>query len=357
MEKDSLYLSTATGDRMFAFTPRIKLTRQRKTVDIVKRLGVITANRIRLRKYPVENPITAFNPALTVEDHDVIIYARVTLGYYTYASAVAEIIIPLKEFQELSGVYTATIRVFPDDRFDIWGVEDPRVYKIEGQKLMTYSGRTVNYFDRSVDIERTLPIAAIYRGEEWKKLCVFRLPMQLRGFVVSDKDAFFIKTRDGLRLFHRLHMKDDKYYLVISEISEDLLSLDEFKEITVRNTRVIIEQEGFEEKIGWGTPPIKINDEYLLFLHGVERELKRYRVFAMLMDEDLEVKAITPFYIMEPTENYEIFGDRPFTIFPCGAEVIDGRIIISYGAGDSSIAFGEIEVERIMELLDANRVD
>jgi len=108
MEKDSLYLSTATGDRMFAFTPRIKLTRQRKTVDIVKRLGVITANRIRLRKYPVENPITAFNPALTVEDHDVIIYARVTLGYYTYASAVAEIIIPLKEFQELSGVYTAT---------------------------------------------------------------------------------------------------------------------------------------------------------------------------------------------------------------------------------------------------------
>ena len=72
------------------------------------------------------------NKALTVEDHDVIIYARVTLGYYTYASAVAEIIIPLKEFQELSGLYTATIRIFPDNRFDIWGVQDPRVYKIEG---------------------------------------------------------------------------------------------------------------------------------------------------------------------------------------------------------------------------------
>ena len=35
-----------------------KIHRELKTRDIVRRMGVITANRVHLKKYPIDNPIT-----------------------------------------------------------------------------------------------------------------------------------------------------------------------------------------------------------------------------------------------------------------------------------------------------------
>ncbi|RLF40478.1 MAG: glycosidase, partial [Thermoplasmata archaeon] len=61
---------------------------------------------------------------------------------------------------------------------------------------------------------------------------------------------------------------------------------------------------------------------------------------------------VTPYYIMEPKEIYEIFGDRPHTIFPCGAQKLDDKILLSYGAGDSVLAFGEVDVEELLSLLN-----
>ena len=339
--------------------PPDKVCREPKTHDIVRRIGVITADRVHLKKYPVDNPVTVFNPSLIHEDGEITIYGRIVLGYFTYASAVAEIILPIRDVfnNTLSGHYTAEITVFPDNKFDLWGVEDPRVYEIDGRRFMTYCGRTVNYFDPSIRTERTLPVTAILEKDGWRKLCVFRLPPETRGFVISDKDAFLVETKKGIKLFHRLHMKDENFYLVISDVPESTLEADEFVEMSVSNTALALEPAEFEEKLGWGPPPVKIDKEYLLILHSVDREMKSYRVFAMLMNEEMEVTAITPHYIMEPKEIYEIYGDRPFTVFPCGAQLVDDRIIISYGAADSAIGLGEIDVSELMAILDSNRLE
>ncbi len=335
-----------------------KIRRERKTKDIVKRLGVITANRVHLKKYPAENPVTIFNPSLAVKDGEIAVYARLVLGYFTYASAVAEIILPLRDLNNsFSGHYTAEIKVFPDNKFDLWGVEDPRVYEIEGKRFMTYCGRNINYFDSSVRIERTLPITAVQEKKGWRKLCVFRMLPELRGFVISDKDAFLVKTKGSLKLFHRLHMKDEKFYLVMSDVPRSLLDLGEFREVNVTNTILAIEPAEFEEKLGWGSPPVEVDKEYLFILHSVDREMKSYKVFSILMNEDMEITAVTPYYIMEPKEIYEIYGDRPFTVFPCGAQLVDDKLLISYGAADSAIGIGEIDISELMTILDSNRVE
>jgi predicted GH43/DUF377 family glycosyl hydrolase len=330
--------------------------REYRTKDVVKRRGVITANRVHLKKYPVNNPVTIFNPSMIVEGNEITIYGRIILGYFTYASAVAELLVPMRDiYSNLSAYYTAEITVFPDNKFDLWGVEDPRVYEIDRKRLMTYCGRTVNYFDPSVRIERTLPVTAILE-ERWRKLCVFRMPTELRGFVISDKDAFLVKMKGKLKLFHRLHMRDEKFYLVISSVPEDVLNSEGFKEVSVQDTALAFEPAEFEEKLGWSAPPVRIDKEYLLLLHSVDIETKCYRVFAILMNDDAEVTAITPHYIMEPKESYEIYGDRPFTVFPCGAQLIDDELIISYGAADSAIGIGEIDITELMSVLDSNRV-
>jgi len=340
-------------------TKETKLIRDDKTEDIVKRLGVITANRVHLKKHPLDNPVTIFNPSLIIENGVAVLYGRIAVGYYTYASAVAEIKIPLEEiYNSLTlGNYTGEIKVFPDNKFDLYGVEDPRVYEIEGKRLMTYCGRTVDYFNPTIRIERTLPNIAILKNGEWQKLCVIRMPPEIRQFVVSDKNAFLTKIGDELRLFHRLHMEDDKSYTVISKCPEDILDLKEFSEVIVENTMLALEPTEFEEKIGWGTPPVKIDNEYLFLLHGLVKKSLHYRVFALLMNKNMEITAISPHYIMGPKEFYEKYGDRPFVVFPCGAQRIDDILLISYGAADFAMGVGEIDISELMSVLDSNRIN
>ncbi|HIQ49939.1 MAG TPA: glycosidase [Nanoarchaeota archaeon] len=332
--------------------------RENKTIDIVKRIGIITANRVFLKKYPQTNPITVFNPGLILLNEELKLYVRITLGYYTYASAVAEITIPLEELNKeiFHKNYSGEIVVFPDNKYDIWGVEDPRVYKIDNEIIMTYCGRTVNYFDPTVKVERTLPVCAKKLNEKWDKICVFRFPKEMRKNVVSDKNAFLVNTKNGMKLFHRPHLKNNKFYLTISEIDNDIRNKKDSKieEIQIKNTVIVYEPSKFEEKIGWGAPPIEIENKYLFLAHGVDKELKFYKVFAMLMDKNLNIISVTPYYIMKPKEIYEIYGDRPHAIFPCGAVVVDDKIIISYGAADSVVGLGEIKIDELMNILDKN---
>ncbi len=343
----------------FKFNKEVNNQRENRTKDIVKRLGVITARRVYLKKYPIENPITIFNPAMLIKEDTLILFGRIILGYFTYASAVAEFKVPMGDIYNdvESERYIAEIKVLPDNKFDFWGVEDPRVYEIDGKTLMTYCGRTVNYFNPSIRVERTLPVTAIEEEGKWRKIFVFRLQEQFRGFLVSDKDAFLAKIGKKIKLFHRPHMKDERFYLVTSDVPQDLLGYKKFSEINVNNTNVVLEPSKFEEKIGWGTPPIEIGKEYLFILHGVCAETKCYRIFALLMNRETEVTAITPYYIMEPKENYEIYGDRPYAIFPCGAQLLGDKLLISYGAADSAIGIGEIKLDELMSILDSNRVE
>ncbi|MCD6410977.1 MAG: glycosidase, partial [Thermoplasmata archaeon] len=285
----------------------------------------------------------------------VHIYGRMVLGYFTYASVISEITMPIGDLKKLKDSYSAKIEIYPDNKFDLWGVEDPRIYVMDGKKFITYCGRTVNYFNQSIWRERTLPITAVYENGRWRKLSVFRMPQEIRGFVISDKDAFLVKSKNGLKLFHRLHLKDDNYYLVISDV-RDTLEGNGLKEVEVKNTYLLMEPAEFEEKLGWGTPPIELGEEYLLLIHAVDREMKSYKVFAVLLNGDLELIAVTPYYIMEPKEIYEIYGDRPYTIFPCGAQVVDDKLIVSYGAGDIAMAFGEIDLDELISLLYSNPV-
>ena len=329
--------------------------RENKTVDIVKRKKVIVAEDIILEKHPVRKPVTVFNPSVVLTDNEIRIFARVVLGYFTYASAIAEIRTNFDDFYRTEK-YIGKLIVLPDSKYDIWGAEDPRAYYIGDNVYITYCGRTVNYFDPSIRTERTLPITAVEVGDEqWDKIMVTRLSEDFRSFVISDKDAFLVKNGDEYKLFHRLHLKNEQFYLVVSKLNQELP--EELSEVPVTNTEVVLEAEKFEDKLGWGTPPIKVDkNKYVLLLHGVESETKAYKVLAAELNNNLELIAVTPYYIMEPKEIYERYGDRPYVVFPCGACLLDDKLLISYGAADSAIGIGEIDISELMSILDKGRI-
>lgn len=344
-------------DRWHEISYKIASKRRFETKDIVKRIKAIAGHDIVLKNYPIKVPRVAFNPSIHLFGEKLRVYARIIIGYYTYTSAIAEFDISLEElYENTQKKYEAELTVYPTTRYDLWGVEDPRVYEIDGKLYMTYTGRTVFYFNPEVKTERTLPVTARYENGKWKKIAVFRMPDEIRSFVTSDKNAFMVKS-EKLMLFHRLHMLNDKFYLAVCNVPESVLNSEELQEIEIGENITLMEAAPFESKIGWATPPVKVNDEYLVLIHGVDRELSAYRVFAVLMNKEGFFTAVTPFYILEPREIYEQYGDRPFVVFPCGIQRIGDRLIISYGGADSFVVLGEIKLDDLMNILYENRLD
>jgi len=345
--------------------------REFSTYDIVRRLGVISPTRVHLKNHPIDQPVTVFNAALAVKDSMVHVYARIILGYYMYVSGIAKITFPIEDL--LSGLvnfshYTAELILYPTMKYDIWGVEDPRVSEVDNKLYMVYVGRTINYFNPAIRRERTAPVLAYEATRDnWVKTHVFIQPKENREHVISDKDAFIYKVDGKPFLFHRLHMDDEQTYLVISEIPEEVISerkhvAGRVVEVVERKTTVILDPAPFELKLGWAGPPVKVGkSEYLFLIHGVDKEMEGYRVFAALMEysrnEGFIVKAVTPYYIMEPRQTYEVFGDRPNVVFPCGSWLIDKDImLITYGAADYLIGFGTLSVSETLSLLDKGRI-
>lgn len=332
--------------------------RRFETVDLVERIYVITSSQVRIQNHPIERPRTIFNPSMKITEKGIRIYARVTLGYYTYASAIAEFDISFEDlFSKEKKEFPAELTILPSNRYDFWGVEDPRVYEIEGNTYVTYCGRTVSYFNPHIRVERTLPITAVLKDGKWKKIAVFRMPDEIRSFVVSDKNAFMFRAKE-LLLFHRIHMLNEKFYLSVCKVPDGVLNLDSFEEVIIgENITVLEEQAEFETKLGWATPPVKVNDELLVLIHAVDKFMGVYRVFAVLMNYEGLFTAVTPFYIMEPKEIYEVYGDRPYVVFPCGAGVKDGYLYISYGGADSVVCIGRIKLDTLLDILYENRIE
>ena len=60
------------------------LLRENKTVDIVKRIGVITADRVYLTNHPAENPVTLFNPTLSLKNDNLNIFKNCIGVFYLH---------------------------------------------------------------------------------------------------------------------------------------------------------------------------------------------------------------------------------------------------------------------------------
>ncbi|BES80815.1 glycosidase [Pyrodictium abyssi] len=339
--------------------------RRYETVDIAERIAVISPEALKLTNYPLRQPVTAFNPSLHVAGNELRLFIRVTVGYYRYASAVALARLSLEDImteKRVPGSIEASIVVYPSTRYDIWGVEDPRVYQLGERLYMTYTGRTASYFD-AASTGRTIPVTAVSEdgGHTWRKSFIHVVSSGLAGKVVSDKNAFMYEV-DGSRLFfHRLHLVSGEFLTIVSRVEEGGETGDGLRELVSSSSSVVVESAAFESKTGWAAPPVRVGSrDLLVLLHGVNRD-GVYRVFAVLLEhsrsEGTVVKAVTPRYIMEPRELYEVYGDRPYVVFPCGASLVDdSTLLLSYGAADQFVGLAAIDLDGLLAELDRGRI-
>ena len=165
-----------------------------------------------------------------------------------------------------------------------------------------------------------------------------------------NKDAFIhVFSGDLIHVFHRPVFERVPPSLWYGTLPLDSLE-GEFRGLVVENNSILMVPADFEYNIGWGAPFLKIDDKYIAIAHarGVDEV---YRLYVVELEEDEEgfgITGISPYYVMEPKEVYEKYGDRPYVVFICGADIVDDEILISYGAADTFIAFAEVDIPTLL---------
>ena len=111
-------------------------------------------------------------------------------------------------------------------------------------------------------------------------------------------------------------------------------------------------------KVGLGPPPLLTERGWLLLYHGVRVTAAGsiYRLGLALLDADRpeRVLARSNEWVFGPREPYELAGDVPAVVFPCGWAVDDDgdTVRVYYGAADSSICLATASLQALLDWLD-----
>ena len=72
------------------------------------------------------------------------------------------------------------------------------------------------------------------------------------------------------------------------------------------------------------------------------------------LNDPYKVLARLPYPILEPTEDYEIYGDVNNVVFPCGGYEHDGYLYLVYGGADKVTALARCKMDDIIAELKAH---
>ena len=223
----------------------------------------------------------------------------------------------------------------PFAEYEEFGVEDPRITKIDSEYLITYSA----YSRHGVRIG----LARTFNFKEIERIA-FITQADYRNVVL------FPQKIDGnyVRL-DRPHSEISPWSIWIT-YSPDLIHWG--------NSKVIIKPFTYhwdEMKIGPGAPPIKTEKGWLNIYHGVFQTMDGsvYRMGVALHDlnDPSIIIGVSDEWILQPEDPWEITGYVHNVVFCCGAILEDDRTIKLYwGGADTVMCAGTAKLEDLINL-------
>ena len=219
-----------------------------------------------------------------------------------------------------------------------YGIEDPRITKIEGKYYMTYVGVSARegvstYLAVSNDLMKWKRLGLIFR-EQNKDVVLFS--EKFRGLYVAFNrpESLFEFSKPSIWISY----------------SKDLIFWG-------RDKNLIRPREGSweEERLGGGTPPVKTGKGWLMIYHGVRGRdgEKTYSAGALLLAKNNPEKVLArspaneP--LIKPDKRYEQTGYLNNVVFPTDALLSkDGRSLLVFAGGaDSVVSVRKIPLENI----------
>ena len=224
--------------------------------------------------------------------------------------------------------------MFPENKYERFGIEDPRITKIDGRYYISYSAVS-DITGVAVCMASTIDFITFTRHGVI--------------FTPDNKDvAIFPERING------------KYYALNRPVSAEFGVRDMWISRSAdlvswgNHIRLMGAREGCWDngRIGCGAVPFRIEEGLMEIYHGSSKD-SRYCLGAVLLDANKPWKIIArsgkP--IIEPEMDYELNGFFGNVIFTCGVLYEQGNVKIYYGAADTFIAYAEIELEDILDQL------
>jgi predicted GH43/DUF377 family glycosyl hydrolase len=224
------------------------------------------------------------------------------------------------------------------------GCEDPRITEFDDRFWMTYTAWDGENPPRvaltSIGVEDFMR-----RQWNWAKPTLISLPN------VDDKDACIVKNKSGKYIcFHRL---GNEIWIDVA----DKMDFGEHKYLGGKEVAGPRLDKWDNIKIGISAPPIETEHGFILLYHGVSEPGFKYKVGAMLLDDEdpTKILARTDEPIFEPEMPYEIEGEVPNVVFPCGALVIKDTLYVYYGGADKVIGVATMKFKDLLNLLQSSK--
>ncbi len=321
--------------------------------------------------------LLSFNPGVTTYKGDVVLIARVavlakenkenTIGVPIYNPNTGDI--DIKEFDKKDSscdfsdprlirrgndLYLTTLSYFAlltskdgihfkiknkafmigDNDYESFGIEDPRITKINDYYYINYSGVSKDgictMLARTKDFESVEKLGPIFMPDN-KDVVIFPKKINKKYVAISRPESAYFKKPNMWMSY-----------------SKDLLSWGEHR-IFLR----LRENHFDSSRLGASCVPFVVKEGWLLIYHGATKN-NVYTLGACLLDKNDPsiVLKRTKEPIMVPLTDYERNGFMPNVVFSCGCIKKGNNLYIYYGACDESICLASTKISNILDLLN-----
>ena len=254
--------------------------------------------------------------------------------------------------------------IVPEYAYEAYGVEDPRIVRIDNTWYLTYTafdgayalGALATSEDMRSFLKRGVIVPKLTYREFFALASGDKIPekyFSYRETCLWNKNVMFFPRRINGKLFflHRIRPG-----ILISEIDklEDLNT--SFWETCLGNfhSAVLLDPQYPHEGrwIGGGCPPIETSAGWLVIYHSIADGPRGsvYSACAALLDIDNPHKVISrlPYSLFSPEEPWERSGAVNDVVFPSGTALFGDRLYIYHGCADTCIGVASVSLDELL---------
>jgi predicted GH43/DUF377 family glycosyl hydrolase len=306
-----------------------------------------------------------FNPAVIEESGIIHLFYRAfsklkfsTIGYCRLDSPMHLINRDLTPF------------LVPQFEYELKGLEDPRIVKIEDQYFLTYTAfdglNALGALSISSDLKEfkhwgiITPLIIENKDESEQVLRIgesylSELEKDRNVEFVWDKNVLFFPRKINGNFYYIHRIKPDILFVIVSDLTQ--LNVDFWKNYLSKLSEFRLDCRSIDKEnalyYGAGCPPIETKQGWIFIYHAAyekENELI-YKAHCILLDlnNPLKIIASLPYSLFEPEFDWEIEGDVKNVVFPTGCITRGDLIYIYYGAADSRIACASFSMSELFE--------
>lgn len=243
-----------------------------------------------------------------------------------------------------------TAFITPENDWERFGCEDPRVTKIGGKYYIFYTALSAFPLNIPEGIKVGLAISKDMKKIDSKHLitpfnakAMTLFPEKINGkyMAMLTVNPDLLPTHITMAEFNKIEeMWDEKYWK---------------KWYSKLDKHIFIRGDG-NDRIEIGSCPIKTKDGWLIICCRIQNHSSPNRVFAIeafLLDLKDPKKIIgkTRGALIVPEESYEKNGLIGNTIFPSGARIVKDDLVIYYGSTDTTVAMASVNLEKLLQVM------